>query len=224
MKPSGMTWIDYLRIGFGRRLSILGEKLNIPWLIYNPIHFRHFHEHAVQNAGPVMRSIRQVFPSATRYLDVGAGSGAFAAEAQRMSLKIIACEHIAAGRKMAQKQGVAILPFDLNQSPPVVLEGTFDLAYCFEVAEHLPELMGKSLVHFLSQTAPCVVFTAAHPGQGGTGHINEQPKSYWIDCFAECGMVFNADLTESLLEQFRAERVRAAWFLENIAVFVRTAG
>ncbi len=221
MKPAEMAWKDYLRVGFGRRLSVLGEKLNIPWLIYNPIHFQHFHEHALQNAVPVISSIRQIFPEAQSFLDVGAGSGAFAAEIHKSGLRVIACEHSAAGRKMAEKQGVTVYPFDLSCTPPVVLEGTFDLAYCFEVAEHLSEPMGAALVDFLVRSAPCVVFTAAHPGQGGTGHINEQSKSYWIDRFNERGMKFSADRTDALLIRFREEGVRASWFRENIAVFIR---
>jgi hypothetical protein len=47
MKQPGMSWTTYCRIGFGRRLSLLGERLGIDWLTYNPIHFRHFHEHAL---------------------------------------------------------------------------------------------------------------------------------------------------------------------------------
>src|SRR4051812_45576701 len=106
MKPPTSSWSQYIRQGFGRRLSLLGEKLNIHWLIYNPIHFMHFHEHALENAPGVIRAFRSVFPDAQRYIDVSAGTGAFAAEAQRAGRQVIACEHSPKGRKVAESQGV----------------------------------------------------------------------------------------------------------------------
>ena len=221
MKQAGMSWAKYCRIGLGRRLSRLGEKLGIDWLIYNPIHFHHFHEHAVANAPGVVACMRELFPDARRYLDVGAGSGAFAAEVRRTRVEVVACEHNRAGRQMGERQGVDMRDFDLTQEPPASLAASFDLAYCFEVAEHLPEVLGRVLVRFLADQAPIVVFTAAHPGQGGTGHINEQPKSYWIERFREVGMTLDAERTDLLLAGFKDRRVPGSWFHNNALVFVR---
>jgi SAM-dependent methyltransferase len=221
MKPTNSTWRQYIRRGIGRRLSVLGEKLNIHWLIYNPIHFMHFHEHAVENAPGVVRAFSSVFPEAQRYLDVGSGTGAFAAEAQRAGRKVTACEHSAKGRKLAARQGVDCRRFDLLKEPPAQLEGPFDLVYCFEVAEHLPPQLGERLVRYLASLGPLVVFTAAHPGQGGTGHINEQPKSYWIDQFVQAGMRYDSNLSERVASAFKAENLKAHWLIENVSVFTK---
>lgn len=221
MKPASLTWPQYIRAGLGRRLSLLGEKLKIDWLIYNPIHFMHFHEHALLNAPGVMRAFAQVFPEARRYLDVGAGSGAFSAQANRTGRVSIACEHNAKGRQLAQKQGVDCRPFDLMKDPPAKLDGPFDLAFCFEVAEHLPPDLGDRLVRFIAQCASLAVFTAAHPGQGGTGHINEQPKSYWIERFEKAGMRYSPELSQRLEAAFRAEKLPGTWLIENVCVFVK---
>jgi SAM-dependent methyltransferase len=221
MKPPTSSWGKYIRQGFGRRLSMLGEKLNIHWLIYNPIHFMHFHEHAVENAPGVIRAFALVFPDAQRYIDVGAGTGAYAAEAQRAGRKVVACEHSAKGRKVAARQGVDSRPFDLMNDPPAQLEGSFDLAYCFEVAEHLPPDLGERLVRYLASLAPLVVFTAAQPGQGGTGHINEQPKSYWIERFEKAAMRHNPDLSQRMASAFKSNDVKAPWLIENVSVFVK---
>lgn len=219
MKPSGMSWLKYFRLGFGRRLTQIGELYHIDWLIYNPFHFFHFHDLALEDAPGVIRALNAIFPEAVRYADIGSGSGAFAAEAQRQGKEVICCEHSFWGRMLARWQKVQCLSFDLNQLPPAKLIGPFNLAYCFEVAEHLPEDLGVRLVKFVAKQAPLVVFTAAQPGQGGTGHINERPKSYWIEKFHECQMIYCDDLTQALVLHFQAQQVHSPWFANNAMVF-----
>lgn len=224
MKPSNWTWTKYIRAGVGRRLSLLGSKWGLPWLTYNPLHFYSFHENAVRSAGGVISTFLRVFPQAHRYLDVGAGSGAFAAEAQRRGLQVVAIEYNSYGRRLASKQAVDTRLFDLNLDPPAQLEGNFDLAYCLEVAEHLPPALGDRLVEYLAKIAPIVIFTAAHPGQGGTGHINEQPQAYWIARFESSGMGYSTALSRSVAEGLKAEGVLAKWLWENAMCFTRTDG
>jgi SAM-dependent methyltransferase len=67
-------------------------------------------------------------------------------------------------------------------------EGRYDLAVSLEVAEHLPERVGDRLVARLTELAPAVLFSAAIPLQGGTGHINEQWQSYWAELFRRRGL------------------------------------
>lgn len=62
-----------------------------------------------------------------------------------------------------------------------------DLAISLEVAEHLPESRAAGFVRLLCDSAPAVLFSAAVKGQGGMHHVNEQPQSYWIQRFHECG-------------------------------------
>jgi SAM-dependent methyltransferase len=71
---------------------------------------------------------------------------------------------------------------DLEQGLPDV--GRFDLAVSLEVAEHLAAESAGRLVDGLVALAPAVLFSAAVPGQGGRGHVNEQWPEYWRDLFA----------------------------------------
>jgi SAM-dependent methyltransferase len=64
---------------------------------------------------------------------------------------------------------------------------TFDLAVALEVAEHLPEHRAEEFVRNIVRHAPCVLFSAAIPHQGGTDHVNEQWPNYWAERFAEHG-------------------------------------
>jgi hypothetical protein len=51
--------------------------------------------------------------------------------------------------------------------------------------EHLRPLVARSFLESLVRHGDTILFSAAIPGQGGTGHVNEQWSSYWADLFAE---------------------------------------
>jgi SAM-dependent methyltransferase len=63
----------------------------------------------------------------------------------------------------------------------------YDLAVSLEVAEHLPERSAARFVRSLVACAPAVLFSAAIPGQGGRGHVNEQWPEYWAALFRNEG-------------------------------------
>jgi SAM-dependent methyltransferase len=206
----------------GTRASRLGERHGWDWLTYNPMTMWSYHRMARRDAPPVIASLAGTFPEAGSYLDVGAGSGAFAAEARRRGKAARALERSRVGRALARAQGVPAEEFDLTDLRPDIPGA--DLAYSFEVAEHLPGDLGDRLVSFLAAAAPCVVFTAAPPGQGGCGHVNEQPPSYWIERFRAAGMEHSPEQTEALRRAFRANGVHAPWFDANVQVFRRAQG
>jgi SAM-dependent methyltransferase len=205
----------YRRAGW--KISSMGSRIGVDALTYNPVVFEFFHSAAVADAPAVVTTLREVFPHAQRLVDVGAGTGAFAAEAKRAGLAVSACEHARPGRRWARRQGVESRPFDLTAMPPAELAGPFDLAYCFEVAEHVPPDLGDRLVDFLAGLAPTVVFTAAQPGQGGIGHINEQPASYWQERFERAGKQYDTTLTTKVSEGF--SKAPSAWLGDNVLVF-----
>lgn len=78
-----------------------------------------------------------------------------------------------------------LTPHDLERPLPEV--GTFDLAVCLEVAEHLTPGRAESFLDELCALAPAVLFGAAIPLQGGVGHVNEQWPSWWAERFAARG-------------------------------------
>jgi SAM-dependent methyltransferase len=65
----------------------------------------------------------------------------------------------------------------------------FDVAVSLEYAEHLPAARAAGFVELLVRAAPVVLFSAAIPGQGGLGHVNEQRQSWWAALFARHGYV-----------------------------------
>jgi SAM-dependent methyltransferase len=100
-------------------------------------------------------------------------------------------------------------PFDLGR--------TFDLAMSLEVAEHLPRAAAGTFVSSLVGLAPVVLFSAAIPFQGGTGHVNEQWPAWWAARFAERGYRC-ADVLRGRI--WADERV-APWYAQNTVLYVR---
>jgi hypothetical protein len=93
----------------------------------------------------------------------------------------------------------------------------YDLALSLEVAEHLPHEAGPQLVRYLTQAAPQVLFSAAVPGQGGVGHINEHWLSYWAGLFKEHGYL----PLDALRPQIWHRSEIAWWYRQNLMLFIR---
>jgi hypothetical protein len=102
-------------------------------------------------------------------------------------------------------------------SAPLALERTFDLALCLEAAEHLPASAAPELVCTLTNAAPVVVFSAALPGQGGDGHVNEQPPEYWAKLFAARDYACFGGLRRRIWGDAAIE----VWYRQNLLCFVR---
>ena len=98
--------------------------------------------------------------------------------------------------------------------PDAVLYERHDLALSLEVAEHLPEARAASFVGELCELAPVVVFSAAVPGQGGTGHVNEQWAEYWARLFERNGFHVSAALRWRFWNNSSVEN----WYRQNILV------
>lgn len=101
------------------------------------------------------------------------------------------------------------------EHPPYPELGPYDVATCFEVAEHAPEACADELVAWLTSLAPIVVFSAAVPGQGGEGHVNEQWPGYWAEKFAANGFGGTGALRWSIWNDERVEW----WYRQNLLVF-----
>jgi len=98
---------------------------------------------------------------------------------------------------------------------PFELERRFDLATCFEVAEHLPETSAAGFVASLARLAPIVAFSAAIPHQGGTGHQNERWPEYWAALFATHGM----RAIDCIRPRIWSDPDVSWWYAQNLLLF-----
>lgn len=92
-----------------------------------------------------------------------------------------------------------------------------DLAIALEVAEHLAEKRADSFVEDLCAVAPVVLFSAAIPGQGGTGHVNEQWPAYWVEKFRANGYAVSGALRWHIWGDDRVEN----WYRQNLLFATR---
>lgn len=205
-------------------LGRIGDRLGWDWLVYSPLRMHQFHLAAKDDAVPLRKALFSVFPDAQMLIDVGCGTGAYAAEINRAGRVAIACEHSPVGRLLARWQGVDVRSLDLTDEVPAAIplgaiNRAFDLAYCIEVAEHVPPEIGDRLVEFCCLLAPTVLFSAAPPGQGGTGHVNEQSLDYWVERFDRQNFLLDAKRTTLLRGLVREHGVRAHWLHTNLNIF-----
>jgi len=213
-----------IQIGAGRRLAHLGERLGWSWMVYNPGICKNYERIAFRNAKPLADALLAEQPEARSMIDIGCGAGIIAAEFQSRGLRVHGCEYSRTARRRAIHRGVNVFPFDLSRStgvPDHLRSEMIDFALTTEVAEHIPVVFADGFVDFIaSLQTETVFFTAAQPGQGGEGHINEQPKAYWIDKFAARGFHTDDASAERIRDSLRANNA-SAFLYNNIIVFCR---
>ena len=82
--------------------------------------------------------------------------------------------------------------------------GKFDLVYTIEVAEHVPAELHRVMRQVLkSLTTKYLVFAAARPGQGGTGHLGPSmfTREEWKVHWERTGLFYLEGLSEILRRQ-----------------------
>ena len=99
---------------------------------------------------------------------------------------------------------------------PLALGRSFDLAVALEIAEHLPDSAAECFVESLTGLAPAVLFSAAIPGQGGTGHLNERWPEYWSGLFAAAGF----DPIDALRPRIWHDERVEVWYAQNTFLYV----
>jgi SAM-dependent methyltransferase len=139
----------------------------------------------IDGALTVLGHVRELVP-VTSAVDFGCGTGGWLSALSTLGVdEVLGIDGDWVPQKMLKIPRSRFLVHDLTK--PFELERNFDLAISLEVAEHLPDTSASDFVAMLVDAAPVVLFSAAIPGQGGTGHINEQWPDYWVERFRARG-------------------------------------
>ena len=172
------------------------------------------HEEGVyQSASIIVPLILSLFPFES-VVDAGCGIGTWAGCFLENGVRdVIGIDGDYVDRSMLRIPQERFFAHDLRM--PVQLNRRFQLAVCLEVGEHLPEARSRGLVNDLVSLAPCVLFSAALPGQGGTDHINEQYLSKWASLFATHDFV----ALDLIRHQIWNRGEVNWWYRQNIVLF-----
>jgi SAM-dependent methyltransferase len=170
-----------------------------------------------------MRSAEAIVPLVLEFVparsvvDIGCGEGSWLAVFRRHGVdEILGLDGDYVDREALQIPQDCFQACDLTR--PLEIKREFDLAVALEVAEHLPPECAEIFVRGLTELAPAVLFSAAIPFQGGTGHLNEQWPDKWAGLFRERGYV-PVDLVRKRVWQNDAVDF---WYAQNTLLFVRS--
>lgn len=176
---------------------------------YSPAFYRAIREGCQRSAEALVPAVLDFIPHPRRVVDVGCGEGFFGKAFDERGAQVVGIEGEWAAPIITHAS------CDLADELPDFDSDAFDLAVCLEVAEHLPPERAAGFVSELCGLAPWVLFSAAIPGQGGHGHLNEQWPSYWVKLFAENGYFATGALRWRI---WRDERIKW-WYRQNLFLF-----
>ncbi len=152
----------------------------------------------------------------TSVCDVGCGVGTWLAAAGELGASRLQGFEGPWGRTAKLVVDQSIVTFgDLER--PIRADGKFDLVISLEVAEHLTESRAPAFVEDLCALGDLVLFSAAIPNQGGTGHVNERWQSWWAGLFAERGY----DAFDAIRPAIWSDPSVAWWYRQNILLYAR---
>lgn len=154
--------------------------------------------------------------AAASLVDVGCGVGTWVAAARELGVaRVLGIDGPHVERTSLLVPQECFHAVDLSVPGATIGLERFDLAISLEVAEHLPRERASSFVAEVVQLAPAVLFSAAIPYQGGTGHINEQWPSWWAELFAGHGY-----RPVDLRREFWEASDIPNWYRQNMLLYV----
>ncbi|MEK7477364.1 MAG: hypothetical protein AAB152_17220 [Candidatus Coatesbacteria bacterium] len=154
-----------------------------------------------------------------RLADIGSGSGVYSKLFRDLGVEVVSIDGVVPPPELSFPGPVEIrdlrVPFEN-------VWGAFDLTLCLEVAEHIPETSVDVFLDNLGKFSDLLIFSHAPERQGGIGHVNEQPKRYWIAKLAAHGFAYDRPKTGVLMETWKVDKPAFMWMAEHICVFRRS--
>ena len=134
--------------------------------------------------GGAVTGLPKIFPSVQSVMDFGGGVGVYLTGFRNKGVsRLVTVEPHLLGNCVFS--GITQDTIDWINTPLSELPSNkYDLVMTVEVAEHIPVHYHRHLLQALAQaTSQWLVFSAAHPGQPGEGHVGPsmKRKEQWID-------------------------------------------
>lgn len=138
-------------------------------------------------------------------IDYGCGIGAYLESGLRKNITKLKGFDIG-GEKLIPYIDKSVKEFIefLDCTNPIQTE-KYDCVVSLETGEHIEPQGSDTFVDNILNSLDekgFVLFSAAPPGQGGSGHINCQPKSFWIQKFNSRGVFENEEMTKTIIDNW----------------------
>ena len=151
-------------------------------------------------------------------IDIGCGIGLQTARLKELGWDIVGADHAPAAQQ-ACEPGVDIQDIDLTVTGEAK---RFDCVICTETAEHVDAKFADAVVENVSDRATTtILWSAAVPGQEWPGHVNLQPREYWLDKFAARGWRVDTPRTDELRRRMWETQAQHMHCKDNFFVLVR---
>lgn len=95
-----------------------------------------------------------------------------------------------------------------------------DLSISLEVLEHIEARDAVKVAGTIAKHSNILVFSAAHPGQGGEGHINCRTREYWEGVFNAYGLELDPVDTARVITHMTSG-YHMGWLPMNVMVLKR---
>jgi SAM-dependent methyltransferase len=183
--------------------------------LYDPAFYDYINKGSTSSAATIIPLIRSIF-DVKSVIDFGCGQGAWLQEWKKLGARdVLGLDGDYVDKDALLIDRRELITADLGH--PIDVGRTFDLVQSLEVAEHLPETAADTFVASLVRHGDIVYFSAAPVGQGGHGHINEQPYEYWRDKFARHDYI----LIDWLRAAIKDNPAVMPWYRYNSLCFVK---
>lgn len=183
---------------------------------YGPRFYEDRHQKTAYSARTVISLLLDVLPPIGSAADFGCGVGSWLSILKERGVsEIRGLDGPWVGQELLEipREDFRAVDFEL----PIALEKRYDLALSLEVAEHISQESSGIFIDSLVGASDFVLFSAAIPFQGGTGHINEQWPDYWSEMFEARNYVALDFLRKKI---WNDERI-PFWYRQNIILYVK---
>jgi len=162
-------------------------------------------------------SLFSVYGIPESYLDVGCGDGTMVRTARLLGVRAYGVDQL-----VDESWGEGF--FHANLVDKFVTPAPVRMVTSFEVGEHIHESAHATFCDTLTESldkspGAMLVFSAARPGQGGTGHIACRPAEYWHNQFILRGLSYNSDATLRMAHIWSQMNSPLNYLWDNLMVF-----
>lgn len=151
--------------------------------------------------------------------DYGAGLGGFAMHFKKNGVADVHCYD--GNAEIVESSHGLCQQVDLGLEQPHLSK--VDLTMSLEVGEHIPAKHETTfLTNLCTASKQAIVLSWALPGQGGTGHVNEQSSEYIIGQVENLGFGFKLDRNHTEdLRRAAAQCPKHWYFMHDTLVFLK---